>query len=86
MSQENVVYFDTDEGAVFFDGASVKGHFWTLCRYHSSNESRRCLVGCLTGGAAAPDHPALSVASVSDPSGPPSGSAGGRGNANRPIQ
>jgi hypothetical protein len=38
MSQEDVIYVDTEEGAALFDGASVKGHFWSLCRYFISEK------------------------------------------------
>ena len=38
MPQDDVVYVDTDEGAALFDGADVKGHFWTICRYFVSEE------------------------------------------------
>ncbi len=32
MSQEDVIYVDTEEGAALFDGGDVKGQFWTICR------------------------------------------------------
>jgi hypothetical protein len=38
MANEDVVYFDTEEGAALFDGAGVKGHFWTICRYFVSEK------------------------------------------------
>ena len=38
MPGGDVVYFDTVEGASLFDGADVKGHFWSLCRYFVSEE------------------------------------------------
>ena len=36
MSQDNVIYVNTDEGAALFDGAAVKGHFWSICRFFIS--------------------------------------------------
>jgi hypothetical protein len=38
MPSEKVVYFDTEESAALFDGADVKGHFWTICRYFISEK------------------------------------------------
>jgi hypothetical protein len=38
MEEQEVLYVDTDEGAVIFDDADVKGHFWTLCRYFISEK------------------------------------------------
>lgn len=38
MLDEDVVYADTDEGALLFDSADVKEHFWTLCRYFVSEK------------------------------------------------
>jgi len=38
MSQEDVVYVDTEQGASLFDGADIKGHFWTLCRHFVSEK------------------------------------------------
>lgn len=38
MSFEDVIYCDTDAGAALFDGADVKGHFWTICRYFVSEK------------------------------------------------
>lgn len=38
MKGDDVVYFDTEEGAALFDGANVKGHFWTICRYFVSEK------------------------------------------------
>lgn len=38
MKNEDVVYVDTAEGATLFDGAGVKGQFWTICRYFVSEK------------------------------------------------
>lgn len=38
MSQEDVIYVDTDGGALLFDAADIKGHFWTLCRHFVSEK------------------------------------------------
>ncbi len=38
MANEDVVYFDTEDGAALFDGAATKGHFWTICRYFVSEK------------------------------------------------
>lgn len=38
MPEDDVVYFDTDEGASLFNSADVKGHFWTICRYFVSEK------------------------------------------------
>jgi hypothetical protein len=38
MLGEDVIYFDTGESAALFDGADVKGHFWTICRYFISEK------------------------------------------------
>lgn len=38
MSREDVVYFDTQEGAALLVSADVKGHFWTICRYFVSEK------------------------------------------------
>jgi glutathione-S-conjugate glycine hydrolase len=38
MAGEDVVYLDTDRGAALFDGATVKEHFWTICRYFISEK------------------------------------------------
>jgi hypothetical protein len=36
--EEDVIYVDTVAGASLFDGADVKGHFWTICRYFVSEK------------------------------------------------
>jgi hypothetical protein len=38
MTDADVVYVDTEEGAALFDSAGVKGHFWTICRYFVSEK------------------------------------------------
>lgn len=38
MADDDVVYFDTEHAAQLFDGAKVKGHFWTMCRYFISEK------------------------------------------------
>jgi hypothetical protein len=38
MKNEDVVYVDTAEGATLFDGAGIKGQFWTICRYFVSEK------------------------------------------------
>lgn len=38
MKNEDVIYVDTAEGATLFDGAGVKGQFWTICRYFVSEK------------------------------------------------
>lgn len=38
MVEADVVYVDSEEGAALLDGASVKGHFWTICRYFVSEK------------------------------------------------
>jgi hypothetical protein len=35
---DDVVYVDTSRGAELFDEATVKGHFWTICRYFISEK------------------------------------------------
>jgi hypothetical protein len=38
MPHADVIYVDTEEGAALFDGADVKGHFWTICRFFVSEK------------------------------------------------
>ena len=38
MPEDDVIYFDTDEGASLFNSADVKGHFWTICCYFVSEK------------------------------------------------
>jgi len=38
MAHDDVVYCDTPPGARLFDEATVKGHFWTICRYFISEK------------------------------------------------
>lgn len=38
MPQEDVIYADTEAGAALFDEASVKGQFWSICRYFISEK------------------------------------------------
>jgi hypothetical protein len=36
MTDEDVIYFDTEASASLFNRADIKGHFWTICRYFIS--------------------------------------------------
>lgn len=65
MSDEHVIYFDSEKSEAHFDDADVKSHFWTLCRYFVSEEfSTYC--GIASGvtvlnalGVASPDVPQI---------------------------
>ena len=65
MSEGDVVYVDTEEGAALFDGASVKGPFWTLCRFFiSENFLTYCGIASSVSvlnslGVDAPDDPQI---------------------------
>jgi len=63
MPKDEVVYFDTERSAALFEGADVKPHFWTICRYFVS-EQFMTYCGVATGvtllnslGVAAPEVP-----------------------------
>lgn len=65
MSQDDVVYWDTAQGAALFHGAGVKDHFWTICRYFVS-EKFMTYCGIASGvtvlnslGVPAPDAPQI---------------------------
>ena len=38
MAKDAIIYADTERGAELFDEATVKGHFWTICRYFISEK------------------------------------------------
>jgi hypothetical protein len=65
MSDNEVIYFDTENSAALFDGADVKSHFWSLCRYFVS-ETFMTYCGIASGvtvlnslGVPSPDAPQI---------------------------
>ncbi len=38
MVKDAIIYADTERGAELFDEATVKGHFWPICRYFISEK------------------------------------------------
>ena len=63
MPSDGVIYFDTEESASLFDGADVKRHFWSICRYF---ESEKFLTYCGIASSVAVLN-SLEVTSPDDP-------------------